>query len=155
LLQDFPEVGIVFKAMKWPEETPYLNEIYNRLKNHPRCLLFYMWDKEGISASEVIAFSDFTISCAYTSPSAEALGAKKKAIYYDVAGTDLGDKYYYNRYPNFVAHSYEELKKLTKYWLYEATEEQFEEFLNRYVKDEIDPYLDRKALTRLRKLLME
>ena len=154
LLEDFPDIGIVFKAVKWPEEVPYLNEIYDKLNNHPRCLLFYMWSKEGISASEVIAVSDFVVSCAYTSPSAEALGAKKKAIYYDVAGTDIGDRYYFNNFPNFVAHNYEELKKLVRYWLYEVTDEKFEDFLNNYVKDEIDPYIDCNALTRVRKLLM-
>ena len=36
-----------------------------------------------------------------------------------------------------------------------VTKEEFENFLDKYVKDEIDPYLDGKALTRLRKLLME
>jgi hypothetical protein len=114
-----------------------------------------MWGEDGISAAEVIAASDFVISCSYTSPTAEALGALVKAIYYDVAGHDIGDKYYYNNYPNFVAHNYEELKKLTNYWLNEITETEFEKFLHTYVKDEIDPYLDGKALTRLRKLLMK
>lgn len=155
LLEDFQDIGIVFKAIKWPEQVPYLNEIYDKLNNHPRCLLFYMWNKEGISASEVIAYSNFIVSCAYTSTSAEALGAKKKAIYYDVAGNDIGDKYFFNNFPNFVAHNYEELKKLVRYWLYEVTDEEFEDFLIKYVKDEIDPYIDCNALTRVRKLLME
>jgi hypothetical protein len=53
-----------------------------------------------------------------------------------------------------VAHNYEELKKLVNYWLYEVTDKEFDNFLNKYVKNEIDPYLDGKALTRLRKLLM-
>lgn len=152
LLEDFPDMGFIFKAMKWPEVIPYLNPIYDKLKNHERCLIYYMW--EGISASEVIAFSDFVISAAYTSTSAEALAARKKAIYYDVAGHDIGDKFYYNRYPNFVAHNYEELKKLINYWMNQVTDSEFEKFLNHYVKDEIDPYLDCRALTRLRKLLM-
>jgi len=155
LVEDFPETGFVFKAMKWPEQTPYFVPFYDKLKNHPRCLLFYMWNQEGISAAEVIAFSDFVISAGYTSPTVEALGANKKAIYYDALSHEIGDKYYYNRYIDFVAHGYEDVKRLTKYWLYEATGEKFSEFLNKYAKDEIDPYLDGKALTRLRKLLME
>jgi len=155
LLEDFPDIGILARPVYLPEQSPYYIPLYDKLKNHPRCLLLCRYDAGGISAAEVIAFSNFVISCAYTSPSAEALGAKKKAIYYDVAGQDIGDKYYYNRYPNFVAHSYEELKKLTNYWLYEVTDKEFEGFLDKYVKDEIDPYLDGKALTRLRKLLME
>jgi len=155
LLDDFPDIGVVFKTMKWPGLIPELDPIYEKLKNHKRCLLFYMWDENGISASEVIAVSDFVISAAYTSTSAEALGTRIKAIYYDIPGHEIGDKYYYNRYPNFVAHNYEELKKLTNHWLNEITETEFEKFLHTYVKDEIDPYLDGKALTRLRKLLMK
>lgn len=155
LLDDFPDVGIVFKTMKEPALTPYLIPMYEKLRNHERCILFYRYDREGVSSPEVIAASDVVISVAYTSPTAEALGARKKAIYYDVAGHDIGDKYYYNRFPNFVAHNYEDLKKLTNYWLNEVTDREFEEFLNTYVKDEIDPYLDGKALTRMRKLLME
>lgn len=152
LLNEFPNMGIIFKSIKPPELVPQLNPIYNKLKNHERCLLYYMW--ENISASEVIACSDLVISAAYTSTSAEALAAKKKAIYYDVAGNDIGDKFYYNRYPNFVAHNYEELKNLINYWMNQVTESEFEKFLNTYVKDEIDPYLDRMALTRMRRLLM-
>lgn len=154
LLKDFPDIGIVFKTMKEPELTPYLNPIYDTLRNHERCVLFYRYDRDGVSSPEVIAVSDVVISAAYTSPSAEALGAKKKAIYYDVAGHEIGDKYYYNRYPSFVAHNYEELKKLINYWLNEVTDREFEDFLNTYVKDEIDHYLDGRALTRMRKLLM-
>jgi polysaccharide biosynthesis PFTS motif protein len=153
ILEDFPDTGIIFKAMKWPGFTPELDLIYDKIKNHERCLMFYMWGDKGISVAEVIAASDFVISCSYTSPTAEALGARVKAIYYDVSGHDIGEKYYYNRYPNFVAHNYKELKKLMNYWLNEVTNDEFEEFLIKYVKDEIDPYLDGKALTRLRKLL--
>ena len=154
LLDEFPDVGIILKTKSEPELTPQLTPIYNKLNNHERCMVFYTFNKEGISAVEVIAASDLVVSAAYTSTTAEALGAKKKAIYYDVAGHDIGNKYYFNRYPNFVAHSYEELKKLINYWL-KVHDKEFEDFLNTYVKNEIDPYLDCKAFTRLRKLLME
>lgn len=154
LLDDFPDIGIIFKTIKEPEHTPYLIPLYDKLKNHKRCILFYRSNREGVSSPEVIAASDMVISAAYTSPSAEALGAKKKAIYYDVGGRDIGDGYYYNRIPNFVAHNYEELKRLVDYWLNKVTEKEFDDFLNTYVKDEIDPYLDGNALTRMRKLLM-
>lgn len=156
LLNEMPEIGIVYLAKKTPEEgPPELNPIYNKLKDHERCVFFSRWGKEGISAPEVIAASDLVISAPYTSAAAEALGAKKRAIYYDAVGHDTGDKYYFNKFPNFVAHNYGELKKLINYWLYEITDKEFDDFLNKYVKDEIDPYLDGKALTRLRKLLMQ
>ena len=112
-------------------------------------------ETDCIFSTEVIALSHLVISAVYTSTTAEALGAKIKAIYYDVAGTDIGDHYYFNKFPNLVAHNYEELKKLVKYWLYEVTEEQFENFLNKYVKGEIDPYLDGKAIERLQALILK
>jgi polysaccharide biosynthesis PFTS motif protein len=155
LLDEFSEIGIIFKAKKELALTPYLTSVYDKLKNHERCIFVARYDKEGISAPEVIVPADLVISAAFTSTTAEALGAKKKAIYYDPSGYYVEGKYYFNRFPNFVAHDYEELKKLIPYWLYEVTDEEFDDFLNTYVKHEIDPYLDGKALTRLRKLLME
>jgi polysaccharide biosynthesis PFTS motif protein len=154
LLNELPEIGIVFLAKKeLKQRPPELNPIYDKLKNHERCLFFSRWDKEGISAPEVIAVSDLVISAPYTSAAAEALGARIKAMYYDAAGRDIGDKYYFNRLPNFVAHNYEELKKLVNYWLYKITDKEFKDFLNKYIKDEMDPYLDGMALTRVRKML--
>ncbi|MBR9706184.1 polysaccharide biosynthesis PFTS motif protein [Candidatus Pacearchaeota archaeon] len=155
LLDEFPDIGIVFKAKKELELTPFLIPLYKELIKHERCLFFARYNEEGISAPEVITVSDLSISAAFTSTTAEALGAKKKGIYYDVAGNYIGEGFYYNRIPNFVAHSYEELKKLINYWLHEVTENSFNEFLNTYFKDEIDPYFDGKALTRVRKLFME
>ena len=154
LLDELHDIGIIFKAKKEPELTPNLIPVYDKLKNHERCIFFSRYDELGISAPEVIAVSDLVISAAYTSTTVEALGAKKKAVYYDVGGHNTGDKYYFNRFPKFVAHDYNELKKLVNYWLNEVTDREFEDFLNIYVKNEIDPYLDGKALTRLRKLLM-
>lgn len=151
LLDDMPEIGVVFKEKKFTSVTPRLAPVYEKLENHERCV--FVRKAECIFSTEVIALSDLVISAAYTSTNAEALGAKTKAIYYDVAGTDIGDNYYFNKFPNFVAHDYEELKRLVNYWLYEVTDEKFENFLNTYVKDEIDPYLDGKAIDRLQILL--
>lgn len=155
LLEDFPDAGIIFKAKKELEITPFLVPVYKKLKDHERCFFFTRYEREGISALDAVAQSDLVISAAYTSTTAEALGAKVKAIYYEPGGRDLGNKYYFNRIPNFVAHDYDELKRLVNYWLYEVTDKEFEKFLNKYVKDEMDPYLDGKALTRLRKILMK
>jgi len=155
LLDEMPDIGIIFKASRPRGGVPGLTPIYDKLENHDRCVLFYRWNEQGISAVEVIAESVLVISATYVSTTAEALGARKRAIYYDVASQYIGDRYYFNRFPNFVAHNYDELKELVHYWLYEVTDKDFEDFLNTYVKDEIDPYLDGKALTRLRRLLRE
>jgi polysaccharide biosynthesis PFTS motif protein len=155
LLDEYPDICIIGKGKKEISVTPYLAEIFERLKNHERAYFVARYDEHGISASEVIAASDLVISAAYTSTTAEALGAKIKAIYYDVVGKDIGDGYYASRLPNFVAHSYDELKKLINYWLHEISNEEFENYLSKYIKNEIDPYLDGRAITRFSKLLLE
>ena len=50
---------------------------------------------------------------------------------------------------------YEEQKYLIQKLLYETSEEEYKDFLNTYVKGTVAPYLDGKAITRLRKLLGE
>lgn len=155
LIDEFSDVGFIFKAKKEFTETPFITSIYDKLKNHEHCVFFSRFDEYRVSPPEVIAVSDLVISAAYTSTTAEALGAKKKAIYYEPAGRNMGDKYYFNNYPNFVAHNYDELKRLVNYWLYQVKDEEFDTFLNTYVKDEIDPYLDGKAISRMRQLLLE
>ncbi len=156
LLEEMPDVGVIFLAKKSKEDTPApLLPIYNKLENHERCLLFYRWGKEKVSSVDVIAVSDLIISAPYTSAVAEALGAKKKGIYYDASGHDTDKGYYFNNFPKLVAHSYSELKELVKFWLHDMTKKKFEKYLMRYVKNEIDPYLDGKALTRFRNLLMK
>lgn len=153
LLNEMPEIGIVFKEKKFLSITPELAPVYEKLEQHERCYVVRKSKTDFVFSYEVIASADLVISAAYTSTTAEALGARTKAIYYDVAGTDIGDNYYFNKFPNFVAHDYEELKRLVKYWLYDMNGEKFEEFLNTYVKGEIDPYMDGKAIDRLHILL--
>lgn len=154
LLNEIPDIGVIFKEKKFRSYNPQLIPVYEKLEKHERCMVIRKTETDCIFTPEVIALSDFVISAAYTSTTAEALGARKKAIYYDVAGTDIGDNYYFNKFPNLVAHNYEELIKLVNYWLYEVTDEKFENFLNTYVKGEIDPYLDGKAIDRLQALLI-
>lgn len=151
LLDEMPEIGVIFKEKKFTSVTPQLAPVYKKLEDHERCV--FVKKAECIFSPEVIALSDIVISAAYTSTTAEALGAKTKAVYYDVAGTDIGDHYYFNKFPNLVAHNYEDLKRVVKYWLYEVTDERFEDYLNTYVKGEIDPFLDGKAIDRLHILL--
>jgi polysaccharide biosynthesis PFTS motif protein len=155
LLDEIPEISIIFKEKRFLSATPQLSEIYAKLMNHPRCVFVKKQEHNCIFATEVIAYSDLVISVAYTSTTAEALAAKTKAIYYNVAGNNRRENYYFNKFPNLVAHDYEELKKLVQYWLYEVSNEQFEAFLERYVKGEIDPYLDMKAIDRFQEMIQK
>lgn len=153
ILEEMPEISIIFKQKRFFSYTPHLTESYAKLENHPRCLFIKKQLENSTFATEVIAYSDLVISVAYTSTTAEALAAGIKAIYYDVAGNDQGDTYYFNNYPNMVAHTYDELKALILYWLYTVSDEEFKTYLKTYVMGEIDPYLDMKAIDRLQDLL--
>ncbi len=164
LLEDFPDIFVIIKEkkaeatvldsyVKMAANTDIFYQQYQpalaKLREHPRC---HVTGYQG-DPSEIIALSDLTITYAFSSSTVEALGARKKAIYFDSASRWRGCRY--TRIPNFVAHSYEELKKLIHYWLDEVTDKEFEDFLNTHIKGEMDPYLDGKAVNRLRKLLGE
>jgi len=153
LLNDFPEIFVIFKEKKQRRHVKGLVSVYTQIEQHPRCLTILKDEKDCFFSSDVIAYSDLVISAAYSSTAAEAWGIKTKAIYYDIAGTDLGEQYYFNKFPNLVAHDYDELVKLVRYWLYEISNDEYENYFKKYVQGEIDPYLDGNAITRLHKLL--
>lgn len=153
LLEKFEDIGMIFKAKKELEKTPELIEIYEKLKNHERCIFFSRYDGTGISAPEVIAKSDLVITAAYTSTTMEAFGANKKAFFYDISGKHLGEGYYFNKFPNLVAHNYSELEKLTNYWMNKVNKKKLRDYQKKYILNEFDPYLDGKALSRLREKL--
>ena len=48
----------------------------------------------------------------------------------------------------------ESRKRLIDYWLYEIKDEEFSEYIDKYVKKEIDEYADGQAITRFRELLI-
>jgi polysaccharide biosynthesis PFTS motif protein len=164
LLEEFPDIFVIIKEKKaeeavlgiyekWGGDCNIFHQQYkpalDKLRKHPRChITGYKGDP-----SEIIAMSDLTITYAFSSSTVEALCARRKAAFFDPNNRWRG--YRYDRIPNLVAHSYEELKRLIQKLLYETTEEEYRDFLNVYVKGVIDPYLDGKALTRFRKLLKE
>jgi len=154
LLDDHPKFGVIFKnkfSLKiLSEENPALIEIYEKIQYHPRC---YLAEELNSDPSETIAASDLVISASFTSPTIEALCSKKKAIYYAANNKFRGT--YYDQIPYFVAHDYSELKEMVDYWLNKMTPKEFEGFLNQYIRGEIDPHLDGKAITRFRTKLVE
>jgi polysaccharide biosynthesis PFTS motif protein len=153
LLNDFPDVEIIFKEKKFRNFTPEVIPFYQELEKHPRCITLKRGT--GISASDVIAVSDFIISAAYTSTTGEALCTRTKAIYYENAGRNIGDNYYFNRFPLLAAHDYPQLIEYTKHWLYHVSKADFDLYLEKYIKGEFDPYLDGHAVDRLKQLLLE
>jgi len=164
LLDEFPDIFVVIKEKKaeetvlaiydkWGGDSNIFHRQYkpalDKLRQHPRC---YITGYKG-DPSEIIAMSDLTITYAFSSSTVEALCAGRKAIFFDP--NNRWRDYYYDRIPNLVAHSYEELKLSIRKLLYETTDAEYKVFLDTHIKGVMDPYLDGKALTRFRKLLKE
>lgn len=162
LMEEFPNILVIVKEKKAQETVLKLYEDFggtgdvfyeqykpalDELRKHPRC---YVTGYKG-DPSEIIAMSDLTITCAFSSSTVEALCARKKAIFFDPSNRWRAT--HYDKIPDFVAHNYEELKCLIQKWLYETSEEEYNDYLDTYVKGKIDPYLDGKAITRFRQLL--
>ena len=97
--------------------------------------------------------SDLVVACAFTSSTLEALGAKKKAIFYDPDERFRG--YYYDQIPRLVAHGYTELKSSIHSLLYNISDDQYEEYLQKEILGKVEDYLDGKGLSRFRTLLIK
>jgi len=151
LLDEFPDIQIIFKEKNIRDEVevecPQILPLYEKLAGHQRCY-FTGWFTDP---SEINAVADLSITACFSSTTVEALGARKKAIYYDPNGFLKGT--YYDKFPYLVAHSYEELKALVKYYLYEVSDKEFNRWVDQVIVDEIDAFADGQAITRLRDLL--
>jgi polysaccharide biosynthesis PFTS motif protein len=150
LLIDFPEIGMVFK-----EKNPraFVNckllHFLNTLEKHPRCYI----TGSNYDSSEAIRISDLVISVSFTTPTIEALDIKQKAIYFDPLNRFRNT--YPDMIPNLVAHNYEELKHLVKYWLYDMNQNDFNKYFETHIKDHFSLFGDGKAITRFRELLVK
>jgi polysaccharide biosynthesis PFTS motif protein len=154
LLDDYPDIEMLFKMKNTFREVIYadagIEALYERVKMHPRCRLMDGYESDP---SEVMAAADLIVSACFTSPTIEALGARKKAVFYDAKGRFRG--YYYDRFPNLVAHSYRELNSLVQYWLFSCTDEEFDAYILENIIGEIDAYADGRGITRFRDKLLE
>jgi len=84
LINDYSGIGIILKKKgEWDEILQVLPEaevIYKKIHEHPFC---YCVGEDERDPAKVIAISDLVISACFTSTTVEALGARKKAIYFD------------------------------------------------------------------------
>lgn len=156
LLEDRTDIFVVLKEKK-PRASHRrrtgrytdLIAVYHRLDSHPRAFCV----ASAFSASEVAAMSDLVLSFPFTSPTLEAIAARKKAIWYDSCG-----KYrwtYFDRIPGLVCHNYEELSKRVNQLLFLTSEEEYDRYLDVEVKGKVESYLDGKAITRFRRCLLD
>lgn len=125
------------------------SDLIAALAKHPRC---YVSGHSG-DPTDIIRVSDLTVSYAFSSSAVEALGARKKAIFYDPVERFRG--YYYDDIPGLVAHGYLELRSLVNKLLYQTSDAEYEAYLNSQILGKVDDYLDGKGLTRFRDLLSE
>ena len=153
LLEEMPNVFVVFKEKKRRDYVAkYCKEIlvwFTKLENHLRCYV----PLRDASSSEAIAFSDLVISFPFTSPTFEALSARRKALYYDASNKFRGT--FYDKVPRLVCHSYDELLSRTKELLFEVTDVEYNKYLDEFVKEKVEPYLDSDGLTRFKRLLTD
>lgn len=151
LLEDISNIFVIFKEKKSrsfvKRYSRAMIDLLEEIDKHPRCFLPF----NELSPSEVITFSDLTISFPFTSPTFEALSARKKALYYDAS--DKFRNTFYDRIPGLVCHSYDELLNKTKKLLFNTVDNEYDRYLDEFVKGRVELYLDGKALTRFRELL--
>ena len=98
----------------------------------------------------IIAGSDVIITHCMSSPTAEALGAGKKAFWYESGHKHAGIDY--DQVPGLVVHGYEALSRRVRELL-EMPDDGYERYLQESIRGKIDSYLDGKALTRFKDLL--
>lgn len=132
-------------------------KLWETLGSHPR--VFYKKipkDADYLLDFELnnffIASSDLVITHCMSSPTAEALGARKKAFWYE-----SGDKHrgmIYDQIPGLCAHGFNELIERIDELLYKTSDDEYNEYLDRYIKRKIESHLDGLAVTRFRQLLI-
>lgn len=118
----------------------------DRLLAHPRCLSL----AAEVDPVAAIAEADLTLSIAFTSSTVEALGARRRAFYFDPGGKFRES--YYEQFPNLVAHDREALARLCEHWL-GMPEADFQKYLDHYVAPEFGGCLDSGAVARFREAL--
>ncbi len=156
LADDLKDTFFVFKEKKprnfHAKVTTRAGEIlalYKRMDQHPRfCCVD--WNS---STSEINAFSDLVISFPFTSTTFEAITYRKKALWHDAANKLRGT--FYDRVPGLVCHSYSELLTRAQKLLHETSGEEYDRYLDYHVKENIESFLDGKAIHRFRILLTE
>jgi hypothetical protein len=124
-------------------------ERWKRLAAHPRV----HFAGSDADPSSVVAASDLTITFCYSSPTAEALGARRRGLWYEPQERWRGT--IYDKHPLLVAHGFAELERALRRVLDEMSDAEYEEFLDTTVRGLVENFLDGAALTRFRALLAE
>ncbi|MCE5325932.1 MAG: hypothetical protein LLG01_05910 [Planctomycetaceae bacterium] len=159
LLDDMPLLHVLVKPSKdpsyftdplfqWsrPELGRRVVELCRRLQNHPRV----RWAGIEGRVPAIISASDVTVTHCLSSPTFEALGAGRKAFWYDPRNTCRG--VLYDQAPGLIAHGYEQLLARTRELL-EMDEAIYSDYLRREIAGKVETYVDGRGLDRFRQLL--
>jgi polysaccharide biosynthesis PFTS motif protein len=122
-------------------------DLWNELKQHPRVY----WAGDSADTPMIMAISDVVITHCMSSPTVEALGAGKKAIWYE-----SGKKHYdilYDYIPGLIIHGYSNLLIRLHELLYKISREEYKKYLTKYINNEVLANLDADALDRFIRLL--
>jgi hypothetical protein len=124
-------------------------ERWERLRRHPRV---HFAGHDGDPGS-IVAAADLTVTFCYSSPTAEALGARRRALWYEPFARWRGTLY--DRDPRLVAHGHDELVRAVRWALDEASAADYDRFLDGTVRGLVETFLDARGLTRFRALLAD
>lgn len=143
------DASFVMPSEQWssPRKGKSIIMLWDQLKNNPNVY----WAGHCGDVPEIIAVSDLVVTHCLSSPTVEALGARKKAIWYE-----SGDKHRglaYDMIPGLVVHSYRDLVKRARQLLYEVGDDQYGHYIQTHIRGKVEAGTDGLALTRFRQLL--
>jgi len=160
LIQEHDDILVIIKPSKdenyfvspndnWsaPENGAKIVRLWETLKAEPRV----RWAGSSGDVLSIIGMSDLVATHCMSSPTAEALGARKRAIWYESGQKHRGVMY--DQIPGLVAHGYGALAERVDDLLYRVTDREYDAYLDRFVLGRIESHLDGLALTRFRELL--
>ena len=160
LVDDFQECLFILKPAKqesyyisfeniWasPEKGEKIVGLIEQLKNHPRVI----WAGANGDIPEIMAMSDLVITHCISSPTVEALGAGKKAIWYESGEKHLG--ILYDQIPGLVIHGYEDLRACVTNLLNTVTEDEYQAYLSEHIRGQVVASTDGNALSRIREII--
>lgn len=145
------EAYYIGEGRQWQWSVPRvgreLMRVWAALRNHPRVRFL----EQSTDPSTVVAASDLTVTFCFSSVSAEALGAGKRAIWYEPG--ERWRETFFGGEPMLVAHGFAELRSLVQKLLYEMSDEEYQAYLQNKVRELVDSFLDGSGLSRFRALL--
>jgi len=150
--EDLANLRIIFKA-KSPDfenhlglEGTDIREVYQRLQDHPRFVVLDPY----FSVNTAIYYADFVVTMAFASPTIEALLTRKRAVYYDPG--NIYPNSFFERFPQMVAHSEEQLWQLMRHWL-NMPDKEFDDYLGQHILTEYGQSQDKPAQEIIREAL--